>query len=400
MNIAVLKETCPGETRVALVPALVPALLKAGHRIGIETDAGAAAGYLDEHYRDQGADIVADRESLLRDADTVFMVRGPGCTGAACDDLGLYRRGQVLIGFFNPLMSLDTVKRLAERELTVFALELIPRISRAQSMDALSSMTSLAGYKAVLLAANTLPKIFPLMMTAAGSLAPARVFVLGAGVTGLQACATAKRLGALVSAYDVRSTVREQVESVGAQFVSLDLPSQLAEDDRGYARAQSDDFLHRQKEAMARVIADHDVVITTAGVPGKKAPVLVTADMVKAMAPHSVIVDVVAELGGNCELTQPGRMVVKHGVTIIGIENLPATLPFHASQLLAKNISALFDHLTDVDGRLMLNLKEEITSETLVCCNGVITSARVREAAGMERLTLPERAEDLTTGAD
>jgi NAD(P) transhydrogenase subunit alpha len=384
MNIAVLKETCPGETRVAMVPALVTALVKAGHQIEIESGAGVAAGYLDAQYREQGAGIVVDRTELLQRADAVFMVRGPGCVGAACEDLGLYPKGQVLIGFFNPLMSLDTIQRLAEKGLTVFALELIPRISRAQSMDALSSMTSLAGYKAVLLAADTLPKMFPLMMTAAGSLAPAKVFVLGAGVTGLQACATAKRLGALVSAYDVRSAVREQVESVGAQFVSFDLPSQSAEDDRGYAKAQNDEFLNRQQEKMTRVVAESDVVITTAGVPGKKAPVLLTADMVKAMAPNSVIVDVVAELGGNCELTEPGKVVVKHGITIIGTENLAASLAYHASQLLAKNISALFDHLTDVDGRLMLNMKEEITSETLVCCNGDIISSRVREAVGLE----------------
>lgn len=384
MIIAVLKETCPGESRVAMVPGLVPGFIKAGHQIGIESRAGAAAGYLDAEYQAQGASITAARPALIQSADAVFMVRGPGCgPSASCDNPDFFPKGQLLIGFFNPLMALDTVQRLAESGLIVFAMELIPRISRAQSMDALSSMTSLAGYKAVLLAANALPKMFPLMMTAAGSLAPARVFVLGAGVTGLQACATAKRLGALVSAYDVRSAVREQVESVGAQFVSLVLPSQDTEDDRGYATAQNEDFIKRQQAEMTKVIAANDVLITTAGVPGKKAPVLVTESMVKAMAPNSVIVDVVADLGGNCELTEPGKVVVKHGVTIIGIENLPGTLAHHASQLLAKNIASLFDHLTDVEGRLMLNVKEQITAETLVCYNGQITNQRVREAVGL-----------------
>lgn len=388
MNIAVLKESCPGETRVAMVPILVPALIKAGHQVNIESDAGAGAGYPDGQYQDRGATIVIDRSSLIRGADALFMVRGPGCAGSTfCDRLDIFPKGQLLIGFLNPLMSLDVIRQLAENELVVFAMELIPRISRAQSMDALSSMTSLAGYKAVLLAANALPKMFPLMMTAAGSLAPARVFVLGAGVTGLQACATAKRLGALVSAYDVRSVVREQVESVGAQFVSMALPNQEAEDDRGYATAPNEHFIQRQQEAMAKVIAANDVVITTAGVPGKRAPILITAEMVKAMAPNSVIVDTVAELGGNCELTEPGKVVVRSGVTIIGLENLAGTLAHHASQLLAKNIVTLFDHLTNVDGQLMLNLKEQITAETLVCCNGKITNTRVREAAGLAPLT-------------
>ena len=381
MHIAVLKETCPGETRVAMVPALVPGLLKSGHRITLESQAGVAAGYLDDQYQDQGAGIEPDRAGLIQSADAIFMVRGPGCGRSTfCDALDQFHRGQLQIGFFNPLMAVDVIGQLAAKELIVFAMELIPRISRAQSMDALSSMASLAGYKAVLLAANALPKMFPLMMTAAGSLVPAKVFVLGAGVTGLQACATAKRLGALVSAYDVRSAVREQVESVGAQFVTLDLPSQTAEDDHGYAVAQSNDFRRQQQQQMTEVIAASDVVITTAGVPGKRAPVLITEAMVRAMAPNSVIVDAVAELGGNCELTEPGKVVAKHGVTIIGIENLPTTLAFHASQLLAKNISTLFDHLTDVDGRLMLNRKEQITAETLVCTDGEIVNPRVREA--------------------
>lgn len=387
MIIAIPRETCPGESRVSMIPALVLPLIKAGHTVLVEEGAGEAAGFTDREYQTAGARIEPDRAALLKQADTVFMVRGPGCVGSTvCEDMGMFHKGQVLIGFFNPLMSTDTVRDLAQHGVTAFAMELIPRISRAQSMDALSSMTNLAGYKAVLLAANALPKIFPLMMTAAGSLAPAKVFVLGAGVTGLQACATAKRLGALVSAYDVRPVVREQVESVGAQFVTFDLPSQSAEDDRGYAVAQSDEFLRRQQAEMAKVVAASDVVIATAGVPGKRAPVLITESMVQGMAPRSVIVDVVADLGGNCALTEPGRTVVKHGVTIIGLENLPSTLAHHASQLLAKNITALFDHLTDMDGQLILNKNEEITAETLLCHDGLITSARVRVAAGLTPL--------------
>lgn len=387
MKIAIPRETCPGESRVAMVPSLVPPLIKAGHAVLVEAGAGDAAGFPDHEFEAAGARIEDDREVLFGQAEAVFMVRGPGCEGSTvCDDMGILRKGQLLIGFFNPLMATDTVRDLAQCGVTAFAMELIPRISRAQSMDALSSMTNLSGYKAVLLAANALPKIFPLMMTAAGSLAPAKVFVLGAGVTGLQACATAKRLGALVSAYDIRPVVRQQVESVGAQFVTFDLPSQSTEDDRGYAVAQSEEFLRRQQAEMAKVVAANDVVIATAGVPGKRAPVLITEDMVRGMAPRSVIVDVVADLGGNCALTEPGRTVVKHGVTIIGLENLPSTLAHHASQLLAKNISTLFDHLTDMDGQLMLNTNEEITAETLLCHDGVITSPRVRTAAGLEPL--------------
>jgi NAD(P) transhydrogenase subunit alpha len=272
---------------------------------------------------------------------------------------------------------------MADKGVTALALELIPRISRAQSMDALSSMTNLAGYKAVVLAAAELPKIFPLMMTAAGSLAPARVFVLGAGVSGLQACATAKRMGALVKAYDVRPEVREQVESVGAAFVEFDLPEQQAQDANGYATAQDESFYTRQREEMARVVAESDVVIATAGIPGRPAPVLITEEMVRLMKPRSVIVDVVAEMGGNCVLTQPGKTVVVHGVTIMGPLNLPSTLAGHASQLLSRNITTLFDHLTDGDGILNLDLTDQITVETMVCHQGKLISPRVRAACGL-----------------
>jgi NAD(P) transhydrogenase subunit alpha len=389
MIVAVPKESHPGECRVALVPSSATLLTKTGHRVLIEKEAGLSAGYTDAEYSDSGAEIITKRDKLYKQAEILFMVRGPGANpiyGLA--DLGLFRPGQALIAFLNPLMSLEVDKDLARRSVTAFALELIPRISRAQSMDALSSMSSLAGYKGVMLAANALPKIFPLMMTAAGSLMPARVFVIGAGVTGLQACATAKRMGALVSAYDIRSAVKEEVQSVGAQFVEFELPTEDAEDKMGYAKSQSEEFYNKQQEQMAKVIAESDVVITTAGVPGKKAPVLVTEEMVKGMAPRSVIVDVVAELGGNCEITEPGRTIVKYGVTIIGIENLPSTLAYHASQMLAKNFISLFDHLTDIKGNLALNLEEEITLATLLCREGEIINQRVLDAFELPPLNL------------
>lgn len=385
MVIAVPKESYPGECRVALVPSFIEPLIKAGHRVMIEKEAGAASGYPDEQYIEKGAGVVADRRELIQTADAVFLVRGPDARrDGGGFDIELLREGQLLIGFLNPLTAVETVKRLAGQGVTALAMELIPRISRAQSMDALSSMTSLAGYKAVVLAASELPKIFPLLMTAAGSLAPAKVFVIGAGVSGLQACATAKRMGALVKAYDVRPAVREQVESVGATFVEFDLPDRQAQDRNGYATAQDEAFYTRQREEMARVVAESDVVIATAGIPGLRAPVLITEDMVRAMKPRSVIVDVVAEMGGNCTLTQPGKTVVTHGVTIMGPLNLPSTLAYHASQLLARNITTLFDHLTDGNGRLSLNFSEQITAETLVCHQGDLISPRVRAAAGLE----------------
>ena len=385
MIIGVPKENCPEECRVALVPAGTEALKRAGHEVLVEAGAGLAAGFQDALYRKNGAEIIHDRGQLFREADFLFLVRAAGADpfnrpGAMAD----LRQGQGLIAFLNPLADPAPGLELAQCGVTAFALDLIPRISRAQSMDALSSMASLAGYKGVLLAANALAKIFPLMMTAAGSLMPARVFVIGAGVTGLQACATAKRMGALVSAYDIRPAVKDQVRSVGAEFVELDLPEAEAEDTRGYARQLSADFYRKQQAMMARVIAESDVVITTAGVPGKPAPVLVTEEMLRAMAPRSVIVDVVADLGGNCALSVPGETVVRHGVTIIAPRNLPSTLAYHASQMLSKNITSLFDHLTDIEGRLTLNMKEEITIETLLCRDGQIVNPRVREAFGMK----------------
>ena len=392
MIIGVPRETYPGECRVGLVPSPAAQLVRSGHQVIVEKDAGKAAGFPDEAYAAVGATVESNRQALFSRAGMLFMVRGPGAnTAAGAADLNLMKEGQGLIAFLNPLMDFDMVRALTEKGITAFALELIPRISRAQSMDALSSMASLAGYKGVLLAANTLPKIFPLMMTAAGSLMPAKVFVVGAGVTGLQACATAKRMGALVSAYDIRPEIRDQVLSVGAQFIEFDLSTDDAEDERGYAKAQSDAFYRKQQDEMTRVLADSDVVITTAGVPGKKAPVLISEKMVSAMRPRSVIVDVVADLGGNCALTVPGKTVVKHGVTIIGPENLPSSVAFHASQMLAKNITSLFDHLTDMDGNLPINMKEEITVNTLLCKDHAITNNRVREAMGLASIGAGDR---------
>jgi NAD(P) transhydrogenase subunit alpha len=390
MVIAVPRENCPGECRVALVPSFVEPLIGSGHTVIIEKKAGSASGYPDEQYIEKGARVMTDRRELVHAADALFLVTGPAAGRAGGGfDISLLHAGQLLIGFLNPLVAMESVKRLAGLGVTALALELIPRISRAQSMDALSSMTSLAGYKAVVLAAAALPKIFPLMMTAAGSLAPARVFVIGAGVAGLQACATAKRMGALVKAYDVRPEVREQVESVGAAFVEFDLPVHETQDGNGYATTQDETFYTRQREEMARVVAESDVVIATAGIPGKRAPTLITEDMVRAMKPHSVIVDVVAEMGGNCALTQPGKTIALNDVTIMGPVNLPSTLAFHASQLLARNITTLFDHLTDDDGLLNLNLTDQITVETLVCHQGELVSPRVRQAAGLGPLGLP-----------
>jgi proton-translocating NAD(P)+ transhydrogenase subunit alpha len=382
MIIAIIKEQSP-EYRVAMVPSLSAALIKAGHQVIVETGAGVAAGYPDDEYVGTGARMEPDRDRLFENAEVLLMVRGPGISsGYGPEDLSRLRSNHILIAFFDPLMYPRTIQELADTGVTAFSLELIPRISRAQSMDALSSMATLAGYKSVLIAANALPKIFPLMMTAAGSLMPARVFVMGAGVAGLQACATAKRLGAIVSAYDIRPGVKDEVKSVGAEFVEFELSVDEAEDSGGYAKSQSDEFYRRQQEAMTKVMADHDVIIATAGVPGKKAPVLITEKMVNHMAPGSVIVDLVAELGGNCALTRPGQTIYHNGVTIIGPVNLASSVPYHASQMLAKNVTAFLTHLTDPKGHMVIDMKEVITLNTLLCKDGRIANQRVMEALG------------------
>jgi H+-translocating NAD(P) transhydrogenase subunit alpha len=384
--IGVPKETAAGERRVAMVPGVLAPLLKAGAQVLVEAGAGSAAGYPDAAYTDKGARLAATRAELLAAADVVVQVRVPGSADAP--DLSGLRAGQIVIGFADPLGQPQAAAALAERGVALLALELMPRITRAQSMDALSSMATIAGYKAVLLAADALPRLFPLLMTAAGTVTPARVLVIGAGVAGLFAAATARRLGAVVTAYDVRPASREQVESVGAKFLSLALDSGGAEDRGGYAKEMDADFYRRQRELMTGAVRDHDVVISTAAVPGKRAPVLVTAEMVAGMAPGSVIVDLAAERGGNCELTRPGETVVEHDVTILGPLNLASTVPYHASQLYAKNVVTFLSHLLH-EGKLPLDAGDEITRETLVTRDGQVVHQRVRPLLGLEPLAAP-----------
>jgi proton-translocating NAD(P)+ transhydrogenase subunit alpha len=377
--IGVPKESYPGERRVALVPMVVPNLIKAGLEVVVEASAGAGAGYPDAAYTEKGAKILPGRAAVFSTADVVIQVLCYGSndvTGAA--DLPLMRRDQVLIGFLRPLGSKEVVQQIAATGATSFSVELIPRTTRAQSMDALSSMGTICGYKAVLIAADTLPRIFPMLTTAAGTITPARVFIIGAGVAGLQAIATARRLGAVTSAYDLRPAAKEQVQSLGGRFVELPIEAKDAQDARGYGKAQDETFYARQRELLGRVVAESDVVITAAVIPGKKSPILVTKEMVQGMAPGSVIFDLAAERGGNCELTRMGEIVVEHGVTIIGRINLATEVPYHASQMYARNVTAFLLHLVK-DGKLQLNLEDEITRETLVTRGGEVVNARVRE---------------------
>ncbi len=379
MKVGVIQESFPDERRVALVPGMLASLTQAGLDVVVESGAGAEAGYPDDEYADKGATIADSRQGVLAQADILLQVRGLGANAeAGRADLDCFKPGQALIGFHDPLSAPEAVRELAERKVLAFAMELMPRISRAQSMDALSSMATIAGYKAVLLAAEALPKMFPMLMTAAGTISPARVFVVGAGVAGLQAIATARRLGAVVQAYDVRPAVREQVESLGAKFVELELDAGEAEDKGGYAKELDDEFYRKQREMMTAVLAESDVVVTTALIPGKPAPVLVTADMVQAMPAGSVIVDLAAERGGNCELTRPDETAVEHGVTILGPSNIAATVPYHASQMYAKNIATFLLHLVD-EGALQLDMDDEITRETLLCRDGEVVHPRVKE---------------------
>ena len=379
MIIGVPKESYPGERRVALVPIAIPNLIKAGFEVTVETSAGLEAGYPDALYVEKGAKIVASRTELFAAADIVVQVLCYGSNDVSGKaDLPLLRGGQVLIGFLRPLGSVEVIQQIAQTGVTSFSVELMPRTTRAQSMDALSSMGTICGYKAVLIAADTLPKIFPMLTTAAGTITPARVLVIGAGVAGLQAIATARRLGAVVSAYDLRPASKEQVQSLGGRFVELPIEAKDAQDARGYGTAQDESFYARQRELLARVVAESDVVISTAVVPGKKAPVLVTAEMVKGMAPGSVIFDLAAERGGNCELTQSGKIVVEHGVTIVGRINIATEVPYHASQMYARNITTFLLHLGKT-GKLQLDLQDEITRETLLTKDGEIVNQRVRE---------------------
>ena len=386
MVIGIPRELQPGEDRVALVPASIPALLKSGAQVIVEQGAGTRAGCPDEAYTAAGARL-GTRDQVFAEADVLLQVRTPGAAGVhGAADLDRLGPKHTIIGFADPLGAPEAARALATRGTTAIAMELVPRITRAQSMDALSSMANIAGYKAVLLAAATLPRLFPMMMTAAGTISPARVFVIGAGVAGLQAIATAKRLGAKIEAYDVRPAVKEQIESLGAKFVELPLDTAAAEGQGGYAAAQDESFYRRQRETMARVVAHSDVVITTAAIPGKKSPVLITGEMVASMPPGSVIIDLAAERGGNCELTVADETIVAHGVTIHGPTNLPATVPFHASQLYAKNLTTLLAHLRNKEGALVIDPADEITREILVTHRGEVVAPRLREALGLAPL--------------
>ena len=390
MILGVPRESYPGERRVAIVPAATPALVKAGFEVLVEAGAGLEAGYPDRDYAEKGAKLTADRAEIFRTADIVAQVLCFGSndmTGKT--DLPLMRSGQAIVGFLRPMGKLEDLQALAGTGVTSFAVELMPRTTRAQSMDSLSSMATICGYKAVVMAADTLPRIFPMLTTAAGTITPGRVFIIGTGVAGLQAIATARRLGAVASAYDMRPAVKEQVQSLGGRFVELPIEAKDAQDTRGYATAQGEEFYRKQRELLGGVVAESDVVITAAVIPGKKSPVLVTKEMVARMAPGSVIVDLAAERGGNCELTQAGKTVKEHGVTIIGQFNLASSVPYHASQMYAKNISAFLLNLVK-DGKLQINEKDEIHRETLLTRGGEIVNARVREFLGLNSLAASE----------
>ncbi len=375
MIIGVVKETFPKENRVALIPHEVARLVKEGYDILIEPSAGLSAGFPDDQYSEAGGKLTP-RDQIFSNADIILQVR---CFGANPEagraDIERYKPGQLIIGFWEPLWRAELVKEIVDKGIVAISMELIPRITRAQNMDALSSQANIAGYKAVILSAQMLPKIFPMMMTAAGTISPARVFIVGAGVAGLQAIATARRLGAVVSAYDVRPEVKEQVESLGAKFIELELES--ASGEGGYAKEMSEEFYKKQRELMKDTLKESDIVITTAAIPGKKSPILITEDMVEVLSPGSVIIDLAAERGGNCELTQPDQIVEHNGIKIFGPTNLPSTVPYHASQMYSRNIYNL-TKLFIKDGQITFDMEDEIVKETIVCKDGQIVNERVK----------------------
>lgn len=372
MKVGVVKESSAGERRVGLVPDGVTRLTAAGLQVSVQSGAGVEAFINDDAYQKVGASIVPEAKKLLQEADAVLKVQPP-----SLDEVALMRSGALSISFLQPSANADIVRSLARQGITAFSLELVPRISRAQSMDALSSQAGVAGYKSVLMAANRLGKFFPLLITAAGTVTPARVLVLGAGVAGLQAIATARRLGAIVEAYDVRPAVKEEVKSLGAAFVELPLEAQ--EGQGGYAREQSEEFLKRQRELIGEHVAAADVVITTAAIPGRRAPTLVTREMVSRMRPGSVIVDLAADTGGNVEATRPGEVLVLDGVTVDGTRNVASTMPVHASQLFSRNVSALLLSLVK-DGALKLDLNDEVVKGACVTHGGDVIHPRAKEA--------------------
>ncbi|BFM14301.1 NAD(P) transhydrogenase subunit alpha [Maricurvus nonylphenolicus] len=383
MIIGVPKEARAGESRVGLIPANVAALVKLGREILIEPGAGAQAGHSDQAYEEAGAKL-QDRNSIFSQADIIVQVQTQGFTQEdPAGDLDKLRDNQILVGMMDPLANPEFAQTLADRKVTGVAMELIPRITRAQAMDVLSSMAMIAGYKAVLIAAEQSKQMFPMNMTAAGTLKPARAFIMGAGVAGLQACATAKRLGAVVEAYDVRPAAREQILSVGAKPVELDIKAENTETSGGYAKEQSAEFIKAQQAAMADVLSQQDIVITTAAVPGKKSPILITAEMVQSMKPGAIIVDLAAEKGGNCELTELDKEVVVNGVTILGPSHVPASVAHHASQMYGKNIENLLAHLVDDEGNINLDFEDEIVHDTVVSLNGEVVQPRLKELLGI-----------------
>ena len=394
MIIGIPSEIKAGEKRVAMSPANVQSLTDRSVKVLIQADAGSAAGYPDAEYSAAGATITADRAEIFASADIILQVQSFGSNNEnSDDDLAQLRSGQLIIGMMDPLASPQAAQAVAGRGATAIALELVPRISRAQSMDVLSSMATLAGYKAVLMGASAAPRIFPMLMTAAGTLQPARVLIMGVGVAGLQACATAKRLGAVVEAYDVRPAAREQILSVGAKPIELDLDTGESEGAGGYAKEQGEDFLRRQRELMTEVVAQQDIIITTAAIPGAKSPILVTEDMVKAMKPGAVIVDLAAERGGNCDLTEQGKTVMAHDVTILGPENVPSELAYHASQMLGKNMQTLLELILDEEGNLNLDFNDEIVAGTVVAHQGEVPHPHMRKLLNLPELeSQPEGA--------
>jgi NAD(P) transhydrogenase subunit alpha len=379
MQIGVPREIVSGETRVALTPDVIPQLIKAGHKVLVERGAGDRAGFQDESYRAAGAQLIDDPATLYAASEMVLKIQRPTTSESGeRDEIGLMNPGSLLIGLLQPGGDPELFRRLAERRITALSMELVPRTTRAQMMDALSSQSTVAGYKAVLIAANALQKFFPMLMTAAGTVRPAKVLVIGAGVAGLQAIATARRIGAVVEAFDTRPVVKEQVQSLGATFVELDVGSDAAQDEGGYAKELSAEHIRREKQLIHEHAAQADVIITTALVPGKRAPVLVTAATVAAMRPGAVIVDLAGEQGGNCELTVPGETVVRNRVTIIAPLHISSELAFHASQMYAKNVSALVTLLAPA-GTLALNFADDIIAAVCVTANGEIRHAPTRE---------------------
>ena len=374
MRVAVLKETRSTENRVALVPLGVRALVKRGLTVTVQSGAGETSGISDLIYREAGAEIATNAQDTLKDAEVVLVVNPP-----PSNELDLLSEGSILVGFLDPLSNSDLVSRLVELNVTGISMELVPRITRAQSMDALSSQATVAGYKAVLLAANHLPKFLPMFTTAAGTIRPAKALILGAGVAGLQAIATARRLGAVVEAFDVRPAVKEQVESLGASFLESE-EEVTAEGEGGYAKELTEDQHHKELELIGDALADTDIVITTAQIPGREAPVLITEDMVKTMKYGSVIVDLASESGGNCELSKAGETVLAHGVQILGPSNLPTSIPVHSSQMYSKNIVTLISEFLGEDGELQLDFENDVVGPSTVTHGGEVRNERVQSA--------------------